>query len=66
MTLREAIEMFKDHQKNSARDKTRESNGHLFRNLEDLLGNAAVGDIFAQGLYQFLHAGASSTQISSL
>jgi hypothetical protein len=39
MTLREAIELFKDHQKNSARSKTRESYGYLFRNLEALLGD---------------------------
>ena len=54
MTLREAIEVFKDHQKNSARSKTRESYGHLFRNLEALLGDAALGDISSQDLYQFL------------
>jgi hypothetical protein len=34
MTLREAIETFKDHQKNSVREKTRESYGYLFRSLE--------------------------------
>jgi hypothetical protein len=39
MTLREAIELFKDHQKNSVRSKTRESYGHLLRNLEGLLGD---------------------------
>ena len=54
MTLREAIEALKDHQKNSARGKTRESYGHLFRNLEALLGDAALGDISSQDLYQFL------------
>jgi hypothetical protein len=42
MTLREAIELFKDHQNSRAREKTRESYGHLFRNLEALLGDAAA------------------------
>ena len=37
MTLHEAIELFKDHQKNSVKEKTRESYGYLFRNLEALL-----------------------------
>lgn len=50
MTLREAIELFKDHQKNSARNKTRESYGHVFRNLEAFLGDAALGDISFQDL----------------
>jgi integrase len=54
MTLREAIELFRDHQKNSAREKTRESYGPLFRNLEALLGDANFDDISSQDLYQFL------------
>ena len=54
MTLREAIELFRDHQKNSAKEKTRESYDHLFRNLEALLGDAALEDISSQDLYQFL------------
>ena len=48
MTLREAIEVFREHQKNSMKDKTRESYGHLFRNLEALLGDAAVENISSQ------------------
>ena len=54
MTLRQAIELFKDHQKNSARDKTRESYGHLFRNLEALFGDATLSGVSSQALYQFL------------
>lgn len=54
MTLREAIEVFKDHQKHSVREKTRESYGHLFRNLGELLGDAALGDVSSQDLYEFL------------
>jgi integrase/recombinase XerD len=54
MTLREAIEMFTDHQKNSVQNKTRESYGHLFRNLEALLGNTEIDHISSQDLYQFL------------
>jgi integrase len=54
MTLRDAIEQFRDHQKNSAKEKTRESYDHLFRNIEALLGDAALGDISSQDLYQFL------------
>jgi integrase len=54
MTLREAIELFKDHQKNGMRDKTRGSYGYLFRNLEALFGDSAIEDISSQDLYQFL------------
>ena len=54
MTLRQAIEVFKDHQKHSVREKTRESYGHLFRNLGALLGDAALGDVSSQDLYEFL------------
>jgi integrase/recombinase XerD len=54
MTLREAIALFRDHQKNSVREKTRESYGHLLRNLEALLGDAALDEVSYQDLYQFL------------
>lgn len=54
MTVREAIEIFKDHQKNSVREKTRESYGHLFRNLETLLGSSTLSEVSSQDLYQFL------------
>lgn len=54
MTLREAIEMFKEHQKNHAKERTRESYGYLFQNLATLLGDTAFADITAQDLYQFL------------
>ncbi len=52
--IREAIELFRDHQKNSARDKTRESYGHLLRNLEALLGDTTLNGVSSQDLYQFL------------
>jgi integrase len=54
MTLHEAIELFKDHQKDNAKEKTRESYGYLFRNLEALLENGPLDAILAQDLYQFL------------
>ena len=54
MTLRNAIDQFRDHQKNSAKEKTRESYDHLFRNMEALLGDAAFGEISSQDLYQLL------------
>jgi integrase len=54
MTLHEAIELFREHQKNSARDKTRESYSHLLKNLETLLGDHALECIGSQDLYQFL------------
>ncbi len=54
MTLRDAIEQFRDHQKNSAKEKTRESYAHLFRNMEALLGDAALADMSSQDIYQFL------------
>lgn len=54
MTLQEAIEVFRNHQKNSVRDKTRESYGYLFRNLGTLLGDTALNDVSPQDLYEFL------------
>ncbi|MGD0229946.1 MAG: site-specific integrase [Syntrophorhabdales bacterium] len=54
MTLRDAIEQFRDHQKGSAKEKTRESYGYLFRNMEALLGDVVVEDVSSQDLYQFL------------
>ena len=54
MTLLQAIVLFRDHQKNSVRDKTRESYGHLLRNLEVLLGDRVLDSIGSQDLYQFL------------
>ena len=54
MTLHEAIELFKDHQKDNAKEKTRESYGYLFRNLETLLDNVPLEAISPQDLYQFL------------
>ena len=54
MTLHEAIELFKDHQKDNAKEKTRESYGYLFRNLETLLEDGPLDAIRAQDLYQFL------------
>ncbi|MGD0231177.1 MAG: site-specific integrase [Syntrophorhabdales bacterium] len=54
MTLRDAIEQFRDHQKNSAKEKTRESYGYLFRNMEALLGNASLDELSSQDIYQFL------------
>jgi len=54
MTLRHAIEIFKDHQKSSARHKTQESYGYLFKNLDVLLGDVTLDSISAEDLYQFL------------
>jgi integrase len=54
MTLHEAIELFKDHQKDNAKEKTRESYGYLFRNLETLLEDGPLDAISPQDLYQFL------------
>jgi len=54
MTLHEAIELFKDHQKDNAKEKTRESYGYLFRNLEALIEDGPLDAILAQDLYQFL------------
>jgi integrase/recombinase XerD len=54
MTLREAKLVFRDHQKNSVRAKTRESYGHLFRNLEGLLGDVALDEVLSQDLHEFL------------
>jgi len=54
MTLHEAIEVFRDHQKDNAKEKTQKSYGYLFRNLETLLGNGLLRDISPQDLYQFL------------
>lgn len=54
MTLREAIVLFTDHQKNSVRSKTRESYGHLFRNLETLFGDTTLSEVSSQDLYEFL------------
>ncbi|MGA2107111.1 MAG: tyrosine-type recombinase/integrase [Syntrophorhabdales bacterium] len=54
MTLPDAIELFRDHQKNSARKKTRESYGYRFRNLVILFGDAALDGISSQDLYHFL------------
>jgi len=54
MTLREGIELFKDHQKNSVRSKTRKSYEHTLRNLEGLLGDHLLEAVSSQDLYQFL------------
>ena len=54
MTVHVAIELFREHQKNSARDKTRESYGHLLRDLEVLFGDRVLENIGSQDLYQFL------------
>jgi integrase len=54
MTLRDAIEQFKEHQKTSAKEKTRESYGYLFRSMEALLGNTMIESISSQDLYRFL------------
>ena len=54
MTLRQAIELFKEHQKNSARDKTLESYRHLLRNLEARFSDCVLESIGSHDLYQFL------------
>ena len=48
MTLHDAIELFRDHQKNSVRSKTRESYEHTLRNLEALLGDHVLDGISSQ------------------
>ena len=54
MTVHMAIELFREHQKNSARDKTRESYSHLLRNLEARFSDCVLDSIASQDLYQFL------------
>ena len=54
MKLRKAIELCGEHQKNTMKEKTQESYGYLFRNLEALLGDAVIEDVSPQELYQFL------------
>ncbi|WP_084219096.1 tyrosine-type recombinase/integrase [Syntrophorhabdus aromaticivorans] len=54
MTLQEAIQIFKDHQKISVREKTRESYDYLFRNLGALLGEGEFTQISSQDLLEFL------------
>jgi len=54
MRLRKAIELFKDHQKDNAKEKTQKSYRYLFRNLETLLDDVLLEDISPQDLYQFL------------
>ena len=54
MTLHEAIELFKDHQKDNAKEKTQKSYGYLFRNLEALIENGPLEAMSPQDLYQFL------------
>jgi len=54
MRLREAIELFKDHQKDNAKEKTQKSYGYLFRNLETLLDDVVLEGMSPQDLYQFL------------
>lgn len=49
MTLRTAIELFRDHQKTSVQNKTRESCGYLFRSLEALLGDTTFENTSPQG-----------------
>lgn len=54
MTLRTAIELFRDHQKTSVQNRTKENYAYLFRNLEALLGDKTLENISSQDLYQFL------------
>ena len=51
-----AIELFREHQKNSVRDKTRESYGHLLKNVKSVLGDRVLESIGSHELYQFLIA----------
>lgn len=53
MTLREAIELFRDHQKNSLRSKTRESYEHTLRNLEGLLGDHVLEAVSSKTFISF-------------
>jgi len=54
MRLCEAIELFKDHQKDNAKEKTQKSYSYLFRNLETLLDDGVLEAMSPQDLYQFL------------
>jgi len=54
MTLHNAIELFREHQENSARDKTRESYSHLLKNLEARFSDCVLESIGSHDLYQFL------------
>jgi hypothetical protein len=54
MRLREAIEVFEDHQKDNTKEKTRKSYGCLFRNLETLLNDVVLERVSPQDPYQFL------------
>ncbi len=54
MTLHMAIELFREHQKNSVRDKTRESYGHLLKNVEAVFADRVLESIGSHDLYQFL------------
>lgn len=52
MTIR--IELFRTHQKNQAREKTRESYAYLLRTLEMLFGEKAMDATSAEDIHQFL------------
>jgi integrase/recombinase XerD len=54
MTLQEGIELFRTHQKNQAREKTRESYTYLLRNFETLFGETMMDAISAEDIHQFL------------
>jgi integrase/recombinase XerD len=54
MTIQEGIELFRTHQKNQTREKTRESYAYLLRNLEMLFGETAMDAISAEDIQQFL------------
>jgi integrase len=54
MTIQKGIELFRTHQKNQAREKTRESYAYLLRNLEALFGDTTVEAVSAEDIHRFL------------
>jgi integrase/recombinase XerD len=54
MRLHEAVELCREHQKNTMREKTRECYDYVFRNMEALLGDPDFEEMSAQDLYQFM------------
>ena len=54
MTMHEGIELFRRHQQNQVREKTRESYAYLLQNLEVLFGEMTVDAISAENISQFL------------
>jgi integrase/recombinase XerD len=54
MTIQEGIELFRSHQKNQAREKTRQSYAYLLRNFETLFGETVLKQISTEHIHRFL------------